>query len=57
MRRDLFTGLKSLVQQFVQNLNGINRNLLYFPKNHRHLDQDEIIEILDKEKVRQHRHF
>jgi hypothetical protein len=43
-------GLNTSVQQFVDRLNDLNRYLLYFPEeNHKQLDQDEIIEILDQD--------
>jgi hypothetical protein len=49
MRRGLYMGLNTSVQQFVERLNDLNRNLLYFPEeNPKQLDQDEIIEILDQ---------
>jgi hypothetical protein len=45
-------GLSTSVQQFVERLNGLNQNLLYFPEeNPKQLDQDEIIEILDQAKT------
>jgi hypothetical protein len=45
--------LNTSIQQFVeQQLNDINRYLLYFPEeNPKQLDQDEIIEILNQVKV------
>jgi hypothetical protein len=50
--RDLYMGLSTSVQQFVERLNGLNQNLLYFPEeNPKQLDQDEIIEILDQAKT------
>jgi hypothetical protein len=50
--RDLYMGLTTSVQQFVEMLNDFNRYLLYFPEeNHKQLDQDEIIEILDQTKA------
>jgi hypothetical protein len=48
-------GLNRSVQQFVEikRLNDLNRYLLYFlEENHKQLDQDEIIEILDQAKAR-----
>jgi hypothetical protein len=52
MRRGLYMGLDTSVQQFVERLNALNRNLLYFPEeNPKQLDQDEIIEILDQVKA------
>jgi hypothetical protein len=46
MRRGLYMGLNTSVQQFVERLNDLNRYLLYFPEeNPKQLDQDEIIEI------------
>jgi hypothetical protein len=51
--RDLYMGLNTLVQRFVERLNDLNRYLLYFPEeNPKQLDQDEIIEILDQTKTR-----
>jgi hypothetical protein len=45
-------GLNTLVKQFVDRLNALNRYLLYFPEeNTKQLDQDEIIEILDQAKA------
>jgi hypothetical protein len=45
-------GLNTSVQQFVERLNDINHYLLYFPEdNPKHLDQNEIIEILDQAKA------
>jgi hypothetical protein len=45
-------GLNISVQQFVERLNDLNRYLLYFPEeNPKQLDQDEIIEILDRAKA------
>jgi hypothetical protein len=44
--------LNTLVQQFVERLNDLNRRLLYFPEeNPKQLDQDEIIEILHQAKA------
>jgi hypothetical protein len=52
MRRGLYMGLNTSVQQFVERLNDLNRYLLYFPEeNPKQLDQDEIIEILDQAKA------
>jgi hypothetical protein len=49
--RVLYMGLNTSVQQFVERLNDLNRYLLYFPEeNPKHLDQDEIMEILDQAK-------
>jgi DNA-binding GntR family transcriptional regulator len=47
-------GFNTLVQQFVERLNDLNRcYLLYSPEeNPKQLDQDEIIEILDQVKAR-----
>jgi hypothetical protein len=51
--RGLHTCIKTSVQQYSERLNGINRYLLYFPEeNPKQLDQNEIIEILDRAKVR-----
>jgi hypothetical protein len=45
-------GLNTSVQQFVERLNDLNHYLLYFSEeNHKQLDQDEIIEILDQDKA------
>jgi hypothetical protein len=53
MRRGLYMGLNTSVQQFVERLNDLNRYLLYFPEeNPNQFDQDEIIEILDQAKAR-----
>jgi hypothetical protein len=47
----LYMGLNRSVQQFVESLNDLNRYMLYFSEeNPKHLDQDEIIEILDQVK-------
>jgi hypothetical protein len=52
MRRGLYMGLNTSVQQFIESLNDLNRYLLYFPEeNLKQLDQDEIIEILDQAKA------
>ena len=52
MRRRLFMGPSTSVQQFVEMLNDLNRYLLYFPEESpKHLDQVEIIEILDQDKA------
>ena len=52
MRRGLFMGPSTSVQQFVERLNDLNRYLLYFPEESpKQLDQDEIIEILDQAKA------
>jgi hypothetical protein len=49
MRRGLYMGLNTSVQQFVERLNDLNQYLLYLPEeNPKQLDQDEIIEILDQ---------
>jgi hypothetical protein len=49
-------GLNTSIQQFVERLNDLNRYLLYFPEeNPKQLDQDEIIEILDQAKARDHK--
>jgi hypothetical protein len=48
----LYIGLNTSVQQFVERLNDLNHYLFYFPEeNPKHLDQDEIIEILDQAKA------
>jgi hypothetical protein len=53
MRRGLYMGHNTSVKQFVERLNDLNHNLLYFPEeNPKQLDQDEIIEILDQAKAR-----
>jgi hypothetical protein len=45
--------LNTSVQQFVERLNDPNHYLLYFPEeNLKHLDQDEIIEILGQANAR-----
>jgi hypothetical protein len=45
-------GLNTSVQHFVERLNDFNHYLLYFPEeNPKHLDQDEVIEILDQAKA------
>jgi hypothetical protein len=45
-------GLNTSAQQFVERLNYLTFYLLYFPEeNHKQLDQDEIIEILDQAKA------
>jgi hypothetical protein len=45
-------GLNTSVQQLLEEFNDLNRHLLYFPEeNPKHLDQDEIIEILDQAKA------
>jgi hypothetical protein len=45
MKRGLYMGLNTSVQQFVERLNDLNRYLLYFPEESpKQLDQDEIIE-------------
>jgi hypothetical protein len=52
MRRGLFMGPSTSVQQFVERLNDLNLYLLYFSEElPKQLDQDEIIEILDKAKA------
>jgi hypothetical protein len=44
-------GPNTIVQQFVDRLNDLNKYLLYFPEEHTfQLKQDEIIEILDQAK-------
>jgi hypothetical protein len=49
MRRCLFMGPNTTVQQFVERLNELNRYLLFFPEEcPTPLAQDEIIEILDQ---------
>jgi hypothetical protein len=46
-------GLNTSVQQFVERLNDLNHNLLYYPEeNPKQIDQDEIIEILDQANAR-----
>jgi hypothetical protein len=51
--RGLYMSLNTSVQKFVERLNDLNRYLLYFPEETpKHLDQDEIIEILDPAKAR-----
>jgi hypothetical protein len=53
MSRGLYLGLNTSVQKSVERLNDLNLYLLYFPEeNHKQLDQDEIIEILDQDKAR-----
>jgi hypothetical protein len=50
--RGLYMGLNTSIQQLVERLNDLNRYLLYFhEENPKHLDQDEIIEILDQAKA------
>jgi hypothetical protein len=52
--RGLYMGINTLVEKFVvwQRLNDLNCYLLYFPEETpKHLDQDEIIEILDQTKA------
>jgi hypothetical protein len=50
--KELYMGLNTSVQQFVERLNDINRYLFYFPEeNSKELDQHEIIEILDQAKA------
>jgi hypothetical protein len=45
-------GLNTLIQKFLEWLDGLNRYLLYFPEyNPKQLDQDEMIEILDQAKA------
>lgn len=52
MRRGLYMGSNTSVQQFVERLNDLNRYLLFFPEESpKQLDQDEIIEILDQAKA------
>jgi hypothetical protein len=52
MRRGLYKGLNTSVQQFVERLNNLNRYLLYFPgETPKQLDQDKIISILDQAKA------
>jgi hypothetical protein len=44
MRRGLYMGLNTFIQQFVERLNDLKRCLFHFPEeNPKHLDQDEII--------------
>jgi hypothetical protein len=51
MRRCLFMGPNTTVQQFVERLNELNHYLLFFPEEcPMPLTQDEIIEILDQAK-------
>jgi hypothetical protein len=53
MRRGLYIGLNTLVQQFLERLNDLNCYLFYHPEeNLKQLDLDEIIEILDQAKAR-----
>jgi hypothetical protein len=48
----LCMGLNTSVQIFVERLNDLNRNLLYFPEeNPKRLDQDVIIKVLDQAKA------
>jgi hypothetical protein len=50
--KDLYMGLNTSVQQFVERLNDLNRYLLYFPEESpKQSHQDEIIEILDQAKA------
>jgi hypothetical protein len=52
MKRDLYMGLNTSVQKFVERLNDLNQCLLYFPEVYpKQLDQDEIIEILGQDKA------
>jgi hypothetical protein len=52
MRRGLYMGLNTSVQQYVERLNDLNRYLLYFPEeNPKQLYQNEIIQILDQAKA------
>jgi hypothetical protein len=45
--------LNTSIQKFVERLNDLKRYLLYFPEETpKQLDQDEIIEILDQDKIR-----
>jgi hypothetical protein len=49
--RGLYMGINESVQQLVENVNDLNRYLLYFPKKFpKQLDQDKIIKILDHAK-------
>jgi hypothetical protein len=51
MRRCLFMGPTTTVQQLVERLNDLNKYLLYFPEEHTsQLKQDEIIEIWTRPK-------
>jgi hypothetical protein len=48
----VYIWVNTSIQQFVESLNDLNRNLLYFPEeNPKQFDQDEIIEILDQSKT------
>jgi hypothetical protein len=48
MRRGLYMGLNTSVQQFVERFNDLNHKILYFLEGHpKQLDQDEMIDILD----------
>jgi hypothetical protein len=50
--KGLYIGLNTSIQQFVERLNDLSCYLSYFPEeNHKQLDQDEIIEILNQAKV------
>jgi hypothetical protein len=52
IRWSLCMGLNTSVQQFVERLNELKCYLLYFlEENHKQLDQDEIVEILDQVKA------
>jgi hypothetical protein len=52
MRRCLFMGPTTKVQQFVERLNDPNCYLLYFPEEYpSQLKQDEIIEILESPRM------
>jgi hypothetical protein len=51
MRRCLFMGPNTTVQQFLERLNKLNHYLLFFPEEYpTPLTQDEIIKILDQAK-------
>jgi hypothetical protein len=47
----IYMGLNMSIEKFISRMNKFSRYLLYFPEeNPRHLDQTEIIEILDQVK-------
>jgi hypothetical protein len=54
MRKDrgVFMGLNTSIQQLEERLNDLSRYLMYFPEAFpKHLDEDEISEILDRAKI------